>query len=65
MMYVEIWEVSGNAYGDRLEIAYSEEEFNDVIYRTLKREAMEELHNCKLKRRLRLDTIDIEEFKEG
>lgn len=56
-IYIETWEVCDSPFGDRLAIAYSDEEWHDSKLYNGKLIEMEYMHECKLVKRLRVDRI--------
>ena len=56
-IYIEIWEVSGNPSGDKLEIAYTDSQCPTYSHLRALRDNMAEKHDCKLEHLIRTDTI--------
>ena len=56
-IFIEIWKVTGNPSGDRLEMAYTESKCPTLDHLIAFRNCMAEMHDCILEYLIRTDVI--------
>lgn len=57
-IFIEIWKVSGNPFGDRLRMAYTKRRCPTLDHLIAFRNCIAETHNCELEFLIRTDVIE-------